>query len=296
MNSISLIDTPMQSMILADGRQMTWQEFGAPDGRPTLYFHGGGSWSLEAGLFHQEAIERNLRLIAPNRPGAGGSSLCPGRQVAAYADDLRELLDHLRIIKFACLGESNGGLITMAVAATMSDHVIGALPINPTVPWFDPWARRVSPKGAAFGYRLLKYLPRPVARFVIFGASRSAMPGTKTAPPVAELSLRSLGRPPAGTESEIAQLFQHVMRQKDYQGLLAEFKWATESWGFDHYAIPARLDFFCGAYDTGVPFAVVLANRNPDARFHIFSFGHLGFMHLDARRRILDMVSQYFGT
>src|SRR3546814_16267232 len=83
MDDIPLIDPPLQSMTLADGRQLTWQEFGLPDGRPVLYFHGGGSFSLEAGIFHREAVQRNIRLIATNRPGAGGSSLCPGRAVAA---------------------------------------------------------------------------------------------------------------------------------------------------------------------------------------------------------------------
>src|SRR3546814_4539077 len=144
MDDIPLIDPPLQSMTLADGRQLTWQEFGLPDGRPVLYFHGGGSFSLEAGIFHREAVQRNIHLIATNRPGAGGSSLCPGRPVAAYSNDLRELLDHLKIEKFACLGESNGGLVTMAVAATLPDRVLGAIPINPTVPWFDSVARTVS--------------------------------------------------------------------------------------------------------------------------------------------------------
>src|SRR3546814_6614122 len=106
-------DLPLQSMTLADGRQLTWQEFGLPDGRPVLYFHGGGSFSLEAGIFHREAVQRNIHLIATNRPGAGGSSLCPGRPVAAYSNDLRELFDHLKIEKFACLGESTGGPVPM---------------------------------------------------------------------------------------------------------------------------------------------------------------------------------------
>ena len=123
MDDIPLIDPPLRSMTLADGRRLTWQEFGAPDGRPALYFHGGGSTSPEAGIFHREAVRRNVRLIATNRPGARGSTLRPGRPVAAYSDDLRELLDSLDIETFACFGESNGGMVTMAVAATMPARV-----------------------------------------------------------------------------------------------------------------------------------------------------------------------------
>jgi pimeloyl-ACP methyl ester carboxylesterase len=159
MAPIPLVEPALQSMRLADGRQLTWQEFGAAEGRPALYFHGGGSLSIEAGIFHREAVQRNIRLIATNRPGAQGSSLCPGRPVAAYADDLRELLDRVGVDRFACLGESNGGMVTLAVAATMADRVLGAVPINPTVAWHDPIARRVTAGSVAMAYRLMRYWP-----------------------------------------------------------------------------------------------------------------------------------------
>lgn len=54
-----------------------------------------------------------------------------------------------------------------------------------------------------------------------------------------------------------------------------------------------RLDIFCGAHDAQAPFALVLADRNPAARFHHFSFGHLGYSHPDARRRIIATVAGY---
>jgi len=274
---------------------MTWQEFGLPDGKPVLYFHGGGSISLEAGLYHREAVHRNIRLIATNRPGAGGSSLCPGRPVAAYSDDLGQLLDHLKISQFACLGESNGGMVTMAVAATMPTRVLGAIPINPTVPWFDPLGRLVSSRSVATGYRMLKYLPWAIhaigkrsmarARRLRAGASRSA----------GGFNHLDLIGPPPGTEPDVAELHWQLGRA-DKQGLLAELKWATLNWGFDYYSIPVPLDFFCGVYDAQAPFALVLADRNPNARFHYFPFGHNGFSYPDTRRRFFDMISGYFAS
>ncbi len=65
-------------------------------------------------------------------------------------------------------------------------------------------------------------------------------------------------------------------------------------WGFDHYAIPVRLDFFCGVHDAQAPFALVLADRNPQASFQHFSYGHYGFSHPDARRRIFETIAGYF--
>lgn len=296
-DSLPLIDPPTQTMSLADGRTLTWQEFGLPDGKPVLYFHGGGSTSLEAGLFHREAVQRNLRLIASNRPGAGGSTLCPGRAVASYSDDLNELLGRLKVGKFVCLGESNGGVITLAVAGTMPARVLGAVPINPTVPWFDPVARTVTSGMAAWAYRLMKVWPGLLASLsdeksvhrLRERKSAAARHGGGFDP------LHLIG-PPPGTEPEIAELHWRMMAARSSKpGLMAELKWATSDWGFDYYSIPVPLDFFCGVHDAQAPFALVLADRNPDARFHHFPFGHHGFSHPDARRRIFDTVAGYFG-
>lgn len=294
MERTALIDPPLRSLGLADGRQLTWQEFGVPDGRPTLYFHGGGSVSLEAGLYHREAVQRNIRLIATNRPGAGGSTLWPGRPVAAYSNDLSELLDSLKIGRFACLGESNGGMVTMAVAATMAPRVVGAVPINPTVPWFDPQARSVSPRSAAIAYRLMKYWPGLLVKMAAGSAGRLRRQRDE-APQSEGFSHLDLLGPPPGIEPDVGAFQWRVMEQPaGKKALLSELKWAASDWGFDHYAIPTTLDFYCGAYDAQAPFALVLADRNPDARFHYFSYGHLAFSHPDARRRIMDRVAGYF--
>src|SRR3546814_20100013 len=76
--------------------------------------------------------------------------------------------------------------------------------------------------------------------------------------------------------------------------LMPELAWASSDWGFDYYSMPVPLDFFCGVHDAQAPFALVLAARKLDARFHYFSFGHHGFPHPDARCRILVPVSGYF--
>jgi pimeloyl-ACP methyl ester carboxylesterase len=230
MEKIDLIDPPMQSARLADGRQLTWQEFGLPGGRPVLYFHGGGSISLEAGIFHREAVQNNIRLIATNRPGAGGSTACPGRPVAGYSDDLRELLDGLKIDRFACFGESNGGTITLAVAATMAPRTIGAIPINPTVPWLDPLARSVS-RSVAIAYRLMKYWPGLLTKAAAGSADRLRRQRAE-APPSEAFSRLDLLGPPPGIEQDVGEFQWRVMAQPARkQALLAELRWAASDWG-----------------------------------------------------------------
>jgi len=279
MHTLALIEPRLQTFTLADSRRLTWQEFGVPEGRPVFYFHGGGSFSLEAGIFHREAVRENVRLIATNRPGAAGSSVCPGRSVAAYSDDVVELLDHLRIDRFGCVGESNGGLVAMAVACKLAARVVGAVPINPTVPWFDPVARRVSPCSVGIAYRLIRYWPGLVIALAGSSARRQKS---------------DLVGPPPGTEPDVAAFHWRVIDQAGKHALAPELKWASSHWGFDHYAIPVKLDFFCGVHDAQAPFALVLADRNPDARFHYFPYGHYGFSHPDARRRIFKRIAGYF--
>jgi pimeloyl-ACP methyl ester carboxylesterase len=294
MTAIPLIDPPLRSMTLADGRTLTWQEFGRPDGRPVLYFHGGGSTSIEGGIFHREAMRGGIRLIATNRPGARGSSLRPGRPVAAYADDLEELLDELDVSTIACFGESNGGMFSMAAAAALPGRVSGAVPINPTLPWFDPQARRVSSRAAGLGYWLIKNAPSLVAAMTSRSDAKLSQPPEKAGAPI---PAKDVVGPPPGTESEIADLQRRTMRERvDKPALYAELTWATHDWGFDYYTIPVRLDFFCGEHDVQGPFARVLAERNPDAAFHEFAYGHSGFSHPDARRRIVDVVAEYVAS
>lgn len=297
MEKIPLIDPPIQSMNLADGRQLTWQEFGVPDGKPVLYFHGGGSQSFEAGIFHREAVERNIRLISTNRPGARGSSLCPGRPIASYSDDLSELLGRLKIEKFACLGESNGGMTTLAVAATMPTRVLGAIPINPTVPWFDPVARSVTTATAAWAYRLMKFWPSFLV--ALAGSSSDGWRKRRAALTKRDDVFHSMDLigPPPGTEQDVAEFHWRMMNDRAGKiALMAELKWASSDWGFDYYAITVPLDFFCGVHDAQGPFARVLADRNANARFHSFPYGHHGFSHPDARRRMFDTIASYFGS
>jgi pimeloyl-ACP methyl ester carboxylesterase len=295
MKTIPLIDPPRQSMTLADGRTLEWQEFGLAEGRPVLYFHGGGSHCLEAGIFHREAVERNIRLIATNRPGAGNTTVCPGRPVAAYSNDLNELLDRLKVGKVACLGESNGGMVTLAMAAAMASRVIGAIPINPTVPWFDPLARGVTPGSVAIAYRMMKYCPALLIAAASLAVSAQRKDKAKAAPRREGFNRQDLWGPPPGTEPDVADFQRRVMAEAPTkQALPGELKWAASNWGVDLYSIPTRLDFYCGVFDAQAPFALVLADLNPDARFHYFSYGHLAFSHPDARRRIFDRVSGYF--
>ncbi len=63
-----------------------------------------------------------MRVIAPSRPGYGGSAMSPPG-LARTANDTLELVDRLGIARFALLGSSGGGPFALALAAAVPDRV-----------------------------------------------------------------------------------------------------------------------------------------------------------------------------
>lgn len=110
MNSIE------RQLELRDGRRLGYAEYGDPQGKPVLYFHGFPSSRLEAGLMAGAARHGQLRLIAVDRPGYGLSDFQPDRRLRDWPDDVVQLTAALGIERFAALGVSGGGPYALACA------------------------------------------------------------------------------------------------------------------------------------------------------------------------------------
>ncbi|WPL16274.1 Non-heme chloroperoxidase [Thiorhodovibrio winogradskyi] len=122
----------------ADGRRIAWHEFGQPDGRPVVYCHGFPSSGREAALLHQPALALGLRLIAPDRPGYGGSDDLPGRELRDWPADLATLADHLQLERFALLGLSGGGPYAVACAWRLPERLSALVLACPLGPVYRP--------------------------------------------------------------------------------------------------------------------------------------------------------------
>jgi pimeloyl-ACP methyl ester carboxylesterase len=111
-----------RTLRLADGRRITVAEWGDPDGRPVFLLHGmPGSRRMCPDATVTAAAR--VRLIAPDRPGYGGSDPAPGRTVADGAADVAELATQLGVDRFSVVGWSSGGPYALAVAALHPDRV-----------------------------------------------------------------------------------------------------------------------------------------------------------------------------
>jgi pimeloyl-ACP methyl ester carboxylesterase/DNA-binding CsgD family transcriptional regulator len=93
---------------LADGRQLSYAEYGAPRGVPVLYFHALNGSRLELLMQADRLRDLGVRLIALDRPGYGHSSFVERRDYRDFTADVQALLDELRIDQAHVLSASAG--------------------------------------------------------------------------------------------------------------------------------------------------------------------------------------------
>src|SRR6185295_2497152 len=86
-----------QLLKLSDGRMLCYAEYGDPQGKPLLYFHGGPGSRLDMAPAEATFLEHGIRMIAPDRPGMGQSDRKGNRTLLDWADDIAELIDHLNL-------------------------------------------------------------------------------------------------------------------------------------------------------------------------------------------------------
>lgn len=94
-------------------------------GNTIVLLHGFGEdsqiWNRQIALLSQ-----NYRLIVPDLPGSGNSSmLSTPDTIEAYANAIEALLNHLSVNKCIILGHSMGGYITLAFAEAYPERLLG---------------------------------------------------------------------------------------------------------------------------------------------------------------------------
>ncbi len=85
---------------LKDGRILGYAEYGDPQGKPVLYFHGTPSSRFEDSRPSVDEIATRLgvRIILPERPGIGLSNFKSSRTILDLLDDVIELADGLNLL------------------------------------------------------------------------------------------------------------------------------------------------------------------------------------------------------
>lgn len=113
-------------LTLSNGLQLGYAEYGDPRGEVAFYFHGWPSSRLQGCLFDEAAKKYGVRLICPDRPGIGLSTLQPGRTLSDWQQTITELAAHVGADNWHAIGWSGGGPYVLACALLMPKRLLSA--------------------------------------------------------------------------------------------------------------------------------------------------------------------------
>ncbi|HET9256650.1 MAG TPA: alpha/beta fold hydrolase [Pseudonocardiaceae bacterium] len=116
----------IESVTTDDGRRLTIDVTGDPDGYPVFLLHGtpgSRNGPKPRGIV---LYRLGLQLICYDRPGYGGSDRHEGRTVRDAAADVATIADKMGFDRFAVVGRSGGGPHALACAAVLSERVSSA--------------------------------------------------------------------------------------------------------------------------------------------------------------------------
>jgi pimeloyl-ACP methyl ester carboxylesterase len=111
-----------------DGRTLHVYDTGDAEGRLAVFWHHGtpNIGAPPEPLF-AAAEDLGIRWVSYDRPGYGGSTPDPGRNLASAAACVSTVADRLGIDRFALVGHSGGGSHALACGALLEERVVGAI-------------------------------------------------------------------------------------------------------------------------------------------------------------------------
>ena len=252
----------MHTVTLSDGRRLAYEDVGAPEGLPVVYHHGGLRCRLDALALDGATRATGVRLVAPDRPGIGGSTRHPDRALADWPADVAALADALEIGRFAVFGWSLGGPHALACAAVLGDRVTGAATLGCPIPADWPGM------GDQINRLDRRMMRRSVAaRMLLRGMALSArrLPERSAQAAARTLDDRSAA---AVLADPVAWSAGQAEGLSDVAGVLDDYRVMATPWAIDLERIAAPVRLWQGSADTLVPapWVVRLAEALPHAQ------------------------------
>lgn len=117
-------------LALSDGRNLHVYD-AVPEGGAgrlaVVWHHGTPNIGAPPEPLFPAADQLGIRWVSYDRPGYGGSTPRPGRDIASAAADVSDIADALGLSRFAVMGHSGGGPHALACGALLPDRVIGVV-------------------------------------------------------------------------------------------------------------------------------------------------------------------------
>ncbi len=268
-------------------------EFGVPDGRPVVFFHGFPGSHKQAYVLKPWATKLNLRVLAVDRPGYGFSDPKSGDTLKKFMPNLESALDQLKIDRFYMVGVSGGNPAAVVSAGYFKDRVAalgsvcGMIPFDRDgKPHFREFHRR--------GLNLAKHFPRVLMRPILQKRMRSFTPENRL-----EFLMDWLD--PADTEilknnETRAVLIEslNLASRQGVHGLVFDIKSYSNPWPVSFNDIRCPYFIWHGQRDRILPwkFATFLNERVPHSKLKLYpGEGHYSLAMNRIEEILTDLTS-----
>jgi pimeloyl-ACP methyl ester carboxylesterase len=235
-----------------DGRVITLDVVGDRDAKPVLLCHGLADSRLAAQPLQQAARDLGLCIIAPDRPGIGGTDRRHLSQLADWAEDAAELLDAMHIGSAALLGVSGGGPFAAACAARIPGRVSRLMLVAPL--GLPGWPSNGMAPAERFSLLLASHAPEfggwSLDRLAALARRRPQLFLRLAATAQPDADIRALQEP--GMREAFLTSYVEAFRGGSW-GVAQDLRVLTRPWGFDLRAITAPTWVHHGDADTTVP-------------------------------------------
>jgi pimeloyl-ACP methyl ester carboxylesterase len=279
---------------LRGGRGIGFAEYGVAAGRTMFWFHGtpGGRHQVPPAA-RRFAAANDVRLIALERPGVGGSTPHLYDGLVDWADDVGEVAEQLGVGRFGLIGFSGGGPYALACAHRMPERVVASAVIGCVAPTCGSeavsggavsLARRLSP--------LLEVVREPLG-YALWALVRTLTPLSSQGFD-AFIRIMPEGDQVVFRRPDIKRMFIDDLAQASRSGLHApvyDVVLFARPWGFSLRDIRVPIRIWHGDSDNIVPLAHAefLAQLLPNAKLRVrVREGHIG--NLGAAEEILASV------
>ena len=120
---------------LPDGRTLhVYDTAGEADRLAVLWHHGTPNLGPPPEPLLPAAGRLGIRWVSYDRPGYGGSTPHPGRDLASSAGDVASVADALGIGRFSVMGHSGGSMFALASGALLPERVVGVVCMSGLAP------------------------------------------------------------------------------------------------------------------------------------------------------------------
>jgi pimeloyl-ACP methyl ester carboxylesterase len=106
-----------------------------PDSLAVVWHHGTPNIGAPPKPLFPTADRLGIRWVSYDRPGYGGSTRYPGRDIASAATYSARVADALGVDRFAVMGHSGGGAHALACGALLPDRVLAVVSAASMAPY-----------------------------------------------------------------------------------------------------------------------------------------------------------------